>query len=295
MTSLLRRMRRLLAGTLLAATVAAPALADWRTDIGTFRIGLVSPSGERALPGLELVRETFSQTLRMPVEIFVAKDYPALVDAQASGRIEYAVYSALAYAAAARLCECVEPLAAPVGQDGATGLRAVLLLRSGLPGGEVPEVAVAAVQLSLAGPAAFLGKGPDVPKFRPRAVATAEEAEALFAAGQADGMVGWLATDAAGDKDASGTVARLDALGQATTARTIAWRGPVLAFGPHAVRRSLDPQARKALAAMLTGLAATKPDVLEALSPRHPGGFRPVAPIDYASASEALQALLEAE
>ncbi|MCB1418122.1 MAG: PhnD/SsuA/transferrin family substrate-binding protein [Notoacmeibacter sp.] len=295
MTGIRRIATAWLAGAALSLQLPGPALADWRADIGTFRIGVVSPDGQRAVPGMELVRDAFSKALGMPVEVFVARDFPALVDAQASGRIEYAVYSALAYAAAARLCDCVEPIAAPVGQDGATGTRSILVLRQGLPAGVVPQVAIAAAQTDLAGPAAFLATGPGVPEIRRRIVENMEAAEALFVSGEVDGIIGWLATGPDGDQERSGTAARLESLGRQPSAHTIAWRGPVLAYGPHTVRRSLDPQARKALAGLLAGMAATKPDVLEALSPLHPGGFRAVGPIDYATASEALEAVLKTE
>src|SRR5205085_1730708 len=65
------------------------------------------------------------------VEFVVARDYAALIDAQASARIEYAIYSATAYATALQRCGCVEPLVAPVDTDGAAGIRSVLLTRDG--------------------------------------------------------------------------------------------------------------------------------------------------------------------
>src|SRR5690606_4354540 len=73
----------------------------------------------------------FTKALGLKVEFFVARSYAALIDAQASSRIEYAVYSASAYAAAYRRCACVEPLVAPTGEDGSIGIRSVLIAKDG--------------------------------------------------------------------------------------------------------------------------------------------------------------------
>ena len=89
----------------------------------------------QAVPGLSILKRAYSQALGIPVEIFVARDYAALIDAQATARVDYAIYSTTAYATAALLCSCVEPVVAPVGEDGATGIVAVLVTRDG----QLPE------------------------------------------------------------------------------------------------------------------------------------------------------------
>ena len=111
----------LLAGLL---APAAQSRAGWREDMKSFRIGLIAePGGGQGVTGLAALKQAYAQALGIPVEIFVARDYAALIDAQATARVDYAVYSTTAYATAALLCACVEPIAAPVGEDGATGIR----------------------------------------------------------------------------------------------------------------------------------------------------------------------------
>uniref|UniRef100_UPI0038B2F65B PhnD/SsuA/transferrin family substrate-binding protein n=1 Tax=Mesorhizobium neociceri TaxID=1307853 RepID=UPI0038B2F65B len=116
----------------LATTVALLALpytahADWRDQIGTFRIGIVAePGAGNTVPGLALLTDAYGKALGMKVEFVVAHDYAALIEAQANARIQYAVYSATAYATASERCGCVEALVAPVDADGATGIRSVL-------------------------------------------------------------------------------------------------------------------------------------------------------------------------
>ncbi|MDP3896520.1 MAG: PhnD/SsuA/transferrin family substrate-binding protein, partial [Mesorhizobium sp.] len=129
-------------GRLLAASFVAvlglailPARAGWREDLGTFRIGMVAaPGSGPVIEGAAAVRNAYATALAMPVEIFVARDYGALIDAQASSRIEYAIHSSSSYAAAFRMCGCVEPLVAPVSEDGSQGIRSVLIARAGGPG-----------------------------------------------------------------------------------------------------------------------------------------------------------------
>src|SRR5690606_6073024 len=82
--------------------------------------------------GLAEIRSMFSRAIGRPVEVVAARNYEALVAAHVSGRVDYAVYTALAYAAAAR-CECVEPLATPMTADGAIGVRSVLISRRNSP------------------------------------------------------------------------------------------------------------------------------------------------------------------
>ncbi|WP_292435466.1 PhnD/SsuA/transferrin family substrate-binding protein, partial [Mesorhizobium sp.] len=127
---------RTCAAALAVLSAAPPAHADWRADIGTFRIGIVAePGGGNTVPGLARLTDAYTNALGMKVEFVVARDYAALIEAQASGRIQYAVYSALAYATASERCGCVEPLVAPVDADGAAGVRSVLVTRDGkVPG-----------------------------------------------------------------------------------------------------------------------------------------------------------------
>ena len=119
----------LLAG-LLAQT--GDSLAGWREDMKTFRIGMIAePGAGQTVTGLAALKQAYAQALGIPVEIFVARDYAALIDAQATARVDYALYSTTAYATAALLCACVEPVAAPVSDDGATGIKAILVTRDG--------------------------------------------------------------------------------------------------------------------------------------------------------------------
>jgi len=281
----------------LAAFAAAswPAHADWRDDIGTFRVGIVAePGGGNTIPGLARLTDAFANALGMKVEFVVARDYAALIEAQASGRVQYAVYSALAYATASERCGCVEPLVAPVDADGAVGIRSVLVTRDG----RLPDLAAMASHRIAIAPAGNVGgallpmaalsaEGVRIAQDSPflTRAASATAAEAMLSGGEADGLFGWEPAGADGQPTHSGgTVARLEVAGMQGASLRVLWTSGLLRYGPHAVRSDLDPEAKRRLTVFLTNLKSQTPDVYDLLESTHSGGFTPAAPGDYAMA-----------
>jgi phosphonate transport system substrate-binding protein len=278
--------------TLLAASWSNPVRADWRDDIGTFRIGLVAePGAGNTVPGLATLTDAYTNALGMKVEFVVARDYAALIEAQTNGRVEYAVYSATAYATALQRCRCVEPLVAPVDSDGAVGIRSVLLTR----GGKVQDIAamkahriamapsdsVGGSLLPLAGLAA---EGVKVPEDAPFLIhaSSATAAETMLVDGEADALFGWAPVAAGGQSDVpGGTEARLEAAGIGEPELKTVWMSGPLRYGPHAVRSDLDPEAKRRLTMFLTNLKSMSPDVYDLLETKHSGGFTIAGPKDY--------------
>lgn len=277
------------AGLALAASL--PASANWQDDLGTLRIGMVSPSGSRAVAGLGKMTRAFEEAAGVPAEIFVARDSEALIRAIASGRVHYALLSATGYAVADAYCQCVEPLAAPRGVDGAVGVRGALIARRGqamqelgrarVVAGSVDEVgpqvlALAALQdiASPGGYGAVLHSG------------SQSQAEAAFAEGQAEVLVGWVpafADDRAVSR--SGTLKRLEKLGIAPSELEIIWTSGVVAFGPHAVRRDIPVQLKVRLGSFLENLYNANPEIYALLEPYRGGGFKKIGAADYEAAA----------
>jgi phosphonate transport system substrate-binding protein len=273
------------------AVWSGPAQADWRDDIGTFRVGIVAePGAGNTVPGLALLTEAFTNALGMKVEFVVARDYAALIEAQANARIEYAIYSATAYATASQRCGCIEPLVAPVDSDGAVGIRSVLLTRDGklpdLAAMESHRIAMApldSVGGSLLPLAALSAEGRKVAEDAPFLVHadSAEAAETMLVDGKADALFGWVTAAADGRPEASGTQARLEAAGLSAAALRVVWTSGLLRYGPHTVRSDLDPEAKRRLTVFLTNLKSMTPDVYDLLESKHSGGFTVVAAKDY--------------
>lgn len=285
-----------------AALAASAAQAGWREEIGTFRIGMVAqPGAGRTVLGLARIKEAFAGVLAMPVEVFVARDLAALVEAQANARVDYAVYPATAYAVVSRLCACVEPLAAAIGEDGSTGVRAVLIARSPGPDRDPPGAQrdppnLAGLRIAVPPAGAVIRDlvatgGPAGLELSASGAVLVEadgaaHAEKMFLDGSVDVILGWEPSMRSG-QPAAGTEARLVAAGAAPL--TLLWRSEPLRYGPHAIRLGLDPEVKAALIAFLTGLRDVMPDVYELLEKQHGGGFLPVSQQDYAIALEMVE------
>lgn len=288
---------------LVAAAASQPAGAgDWRTRIGTFRVGIVAePGAGNTVPGLGQLTDAYSKALGMEVEFLVARDYAALVEAQAAGRLHYAVHSALSYAATVHRCGCVEPLASPSDGDRAVGMRSVLIRREGAAGSSAttrkiriavaPPDDVAGSLLPLAG-RAFSLSGQSVATWGEIAANSASDAERMLANGEADAMFGWQKAAPEGEPDpAGGTLARLEAAGVPPGQLKVLWRSDVLRYGPHAVLEELDSEAKRRLGVFLLNLKAQSPQIHDLLETRHAGGFVRASSPDYRAAQDVIQAI----
>jgi len=284
------------------AASCPPAAAGWREDIGTFTIGIVAePGSGNGIAGLGTLNDAFANALGIKVEFLVARSYPALIDAQVSARIDYAIYSAAAYAAAYERCGCIEPLVAPTDESGALGIRSVLVTRDG----RLPSTSdLAGRRIALLPPDSMAGHQLPLASFSPNgrrlsgeenffvAAQSAEAAEAMLAEGSVDAIFGWEPAGPAGSGEIEGgTVQRLAAAGVDPAALSVVWRSDVLRYGPHAVSTSLDPEPRERLAGFLTGLRRNDPVLYETLESRHLGGFAAASQADYAPALEIVRSL----
>ena len=265
----------------LAASLAfgMPVAASSQEAAAPFRIGMIAPPGE----GFAAMERAFSEALGTTVEVVVAGSYAELMEAQISRRVDYALYSASAYAAASIRCECLRPVAAPVAASGAEGLRSALIVRrpAGGEAGGPARVAIGPAD-SLATRLAPLAFWEEANRMRAEGrlveAGSAGEAEAMFLRGAVDGFFGWVPARAQDDgaAPAGGSVARLRAAGVGAADYEIGWLSPLLRHGPHAVRADM-PQERI--------------DALLAVLGREGGGLVAVSQDDYAAVTEALRAL----
>lgn len=273
--------------------------ADWRQEMGTFRVGMIAAAAP-STAGLAALRRSYSAALGMPVDFFIARDFAMLIDAQASSRVEYAIYSATAYATASELCQCVEPLSAPLDVDGALGLRSIVIARRDLvsalsdlpkagllvppddsiPGWQAPLALLAEDGLPLRGDEPFVIKAE-----------SAAAAEQKFIAGESGAIIGWeRVTDADEGLPAGGTLDRLKRAGVDPSALEIIWRSPVLRYGPHTVRKALSSEAKVILTDYLAEVHSKDPQAYDLLSGGHAGGFAPVDDLAYAPVKELVRA-----
>ena len=292
-TIMTTKTARCLAGAAMAALLWVPiAAAEADGTLAMLRIGMVAhPAAGDRIDGAAMIEKAFSEATGLPTQIFVARDYAALIDAQSRGRIDYGVYSATAYATARLACDCLEPIAAPIGADGTTGMRAVLIERKDRSG-EAGVIATVPGDVTHWLEAARSASEADSERFVE--AANASEAEALFVSGEASGIIGWMPVRTASTPE-GGTLSRLVEAGISPDELEVVWESEPLRFGPHAVRSDMPGAIRNALVLFLAGLHDTQPDVFQHLEPTRQGGFVRVSDRDYAVAKAMVTRLSEIE
>lgn len=280
-------------------------LADWRDEMKALRVGYLS-SGAPAADSTRLdpFRAYLEARIGLPVELVPATTYASLIDAEASGRVQYAIHSATSFAAANAACQCIEPLAVASAFDGSTGFYAILLVRADSPIASLADAGGARLALSgddsvagrLVPLKALAAEGMDANTyFSELLTAPGPEAaiEALLA-GVADIAVGW--SSLSGDAAAGysfGVLTRMVIDGDLSMdAVRVIWQSRLIPFGPHAVRRDIAPELKSLLADALFAMASEAPDVLDAVDRTGwgGGGFVAVDARDYAVISELVAA-----
>ncbi len=294
----MRSVLRVAALALAVVGVAAlPARAGWRDDLKVLRIGTVAPHGAAYdMARLEPFRAYMQDRLGLPVEIVATADYGALIDAQASARVQYAIHSASSYVTTEALCACVEPVALPTAFDGSHGFHSVLVAHAG---GAIASLADArGKRLALTGADSVAGRlvplkalaaeGIDARSYFSSLLTAPdpEQAITMLFTDEADLATGWssLSGDAA-QGYSFGVFTRMVSAGALAMDRLkIVWKSPLIPFGPHVVRRDLPEEAKTLIASALMAMADAAPDALDAVdgSSIGGGGFAPVTAKDYA-------------
>lgn len=286
-----------LASTMLASTQLANA--EWRKDIGVFRIGISSIDEKPIRPEkLEPFRVAMSAALEMPVEIFLARNAAALMDAMASSRIEYAIVSAIGYATLDSSCKCVEPLVAPIGANGIDAFRSTLVVNADkiqsladLPGRKIalgPSYSVAGHMLPMS---EFKIGGFTFAEAHVKLEPTKdlESAIQLTLAEQVDGFFGWEQVVVGTDKMASAPYDRL--LENHQMPMVTLWNSQPIRFGPHIVHQSVAREAKQLLRDILPKLHEIAPLAFDSVSPDMSGSLVPVDADDYRAAKKLVETL----
>jgi phosphonate transport system substrate-binding protein len=269
------------------------------------RIGFLASANPRAdMVRLEPFRAYLAEHLAVPVDLLPFRDYQALIAAEAGDRVNYAINSAVSYAAADAKCNCLDPLAVPTALDGARGYYALLLTRADSPIKSLADAKGARVALSaedsIAGRLVPLRGFADA-KIDPKAYFSEvvmkpgpEAAIAALLSGEVDLAVGW--SSLRGDPTAGysfGVLTRMVAEGRLAMDQVrVAWQSPLIPFGPHTIRRDAPEGFRPVLLDVLSGLAETAPEIMDAVDPTSfgGGGFVPARPEDYAMIVELVAA-----
>ncbi|HEY5080727.1 MAG TPA: phosphate/phosphite/phosphonate ABC transporter substrate-binding protein [Bauldia sp.] len=281
----------------LAVGAADAGAADWRDATKVLRVGFLSsasPAGD--VKRLEPFRAYLETRISLPVELVPATTAAALIDAEVTGRVAYAIDSAAGYATAAAECACVEPLAAPIAADGSRGYHAILVVRADSPIHDLAGMAGSRLAVSAAD--SLAGRLVPMKAFATAGIDPATHFASLFEApgpedaiaavldGRADVATGWSSIEGdAASGYSFGVLTRMVLERRLAMDRvSIVWQSPLIPFGPHVVRKEMPPELKALLSNALTAMAKEAPDVLDAVdrSTFTGGGFAAVGAADYA-------------
>lgn len=262
------------------------AHAEWRDDIKVFRVGV--PVGENAsyrLRQAEPFRQYLQRKLGVHVELFPATSYDAMIDAAATARIHYGIFSATAYVSADIACQCLEPVAIPSAEDGSDGYHAILVARADgriysltdAKGGRLAAGPSGSVTGNVVPFAAFAADGIDPKTYFSAVIDTRSPEDALAALllGEADIALAWssLAGDAATGFSA-GTLAKMVADGTlAMEGIRVIWQSERIPYGPHAIRRDLPGELKALIAESILAMPAEDPAAADAIGRAGDGGM----------------------
>ena len=267
---------KMFAFLLIAFGIPNGAQADWRKDIGTFKIGIVAGNDiAGTLTRIEPFRAAVSKALGLKVEIFPARNYQTLINAQTAARIEYVIYSASAYATAWKACKCVEPLVVPRSGDDASIYYSIIIAAENGPQSTSQLASAKLVGLSKTSFAGHLfavqqlkSQGVNLPE-KIEFETSGEEALVQFAKGKYNALIGW--SSLAGDKARGYSRGTLNMLTKKSY--KVIWQSSPIPHRPHVVKKSLAGEAKNLLRNALTELFKSDPVAYDAVEPVFSGGF----------------------
>ncbi|MCP4185174.1 MAG: PhnD/SsuA/transferrin family substrate-binding protein [Hyphomicrobiales bacterium] len=256
--------------------------ADWRTDIGTFRIGVVAEGTlDETYAKIEPFRLAIAEALGLNVEIFIAKNYRTLINAHVAARIEYAVYSATAYASVWKSCECVEPIVIPKSYDGAESYKSVIIASDD---GPKKLTDLAGSKMAGLSKSSFAGYKFAVFELESNGVLlpehiefsdSGEDAISEFVSGKYNTLIGW--SSLSGDPGAgysSGTLKLIaEQNGGTSIPYKIIWKSSAIPHRPHVVRKNLAGEAKILLRNTLNAMFDSDPVAYDSIEPVFGGGF----------------------
>jgi phosphonate transport system substrate-binding protein len=282
--------------TLLAAMVGlasaqaiGPAAADWREDVGVFRIGILGGVlGEAQLKAFACLDHLVEEKMQVPVELYTSANYNGVMQGLLDGELDAAALGAGAYAGVyLRDPDAVEPLVAVEQLDGTRGYHAVLFVRADSPYQSVDDLRGRSVMFTdRNSTSGFL-----VPLFELRRAGYSlrhfgsygfsgghPEAVRAVLDGQFDAGVTW--TSGIGDYQdghSRGNLHRMVRMGELDMNDIrILWSSDLIAEGPVVVRKSLPQEAKDIYKQILIDLPKQHQSCFRAIAGGAAAGYAPV-------------------
>jgi phosphonate transport system substrate-binding protein len=281
--------------TLLATTAAAsalfglPAAADWRSEIGTYNIGLLGGENEGdRLRRHGCLQETMSERLGMPVALYPASDYAGVMQGLIAGQLHQAALGASGYAGIhLQDPDAVEPIFTTAQVDGSLGYYSVMVVRAD---GDIRELEdMQGRSLAYADPNSTSGYL--VPRAELEAQGIGEDyfsqtgfggghEQAVVAVlnGQYDAGVTWISGQGSREEGFSrGNLRRMvdNGLLDMDDVR-IVWQSSLIPNGPTVVRKDLPQEARDIVVDVYDSLHVDDPACFAEIAGGDGAGFEPI-------------------
>lgn len=257
------------------------------------RLGVVVAADDTARDRVEPFRLAMEEIVDLPVDLFLLDTLGDAIERIVDGKIDYVRLSPSAYAAAHRICDCVEPLVTAGPDDFPARFYAILVSRRGAGNTSLEDLkgtrlavgnkhAVAAYRVPLANLAA---DGVNARAHFQTLVEVQNPLEGLRAIldGRVQASLAW--SSLAGEAKNGFTAGTLNDYyvsgAKGFSDLEIVWRSPPIPYSAHVVAKNLPDALKRRLRAGLMDLRREAPDAYLAIEPDLPGGFEPVVHADY--------------
>lgn len=284
----------LIALIFLVFVFAGSTLAQESADLpDRLRLGVVVAGEENARDRVEPFRLALEDISDLPVDLFLMDTMGDAVEAIAEGRIDYARLSPSAYAAAYRLCSCIEPLVTAGPDDFPARFYAILVGKSGTE--KISLADLKDVRLAVGGKNSSTGyrvplanlaaDGIDVRAHFSALVEVQDPVDGIRALldGRVQAALAW--STLAGEAKNGYTAGTLNDYyvsgGRGFKDLEIVWRSPPIPYSAHSLGKDLPDVLKRRLRAGLMDMRREDPGAYLAIEPDLPGGFEPVVHADY--------------
>lgn len=267
------------------------ALAD--NEVTRFRVGVAIGTQEDAREQMEPFRVALEKIIDRPVDLYLIDTMGGLVEALASGEIDYARLTPTAYAATDALCECVEPMVSARPDEKTDRFHAILVAPKkeelttlqdlkGVHLGVEDTRSVAGYRVPLAN-LKYEGVDPWTHFSALIQVADGVKGARAVLDGRLGATLAW--STMSGDQKSGYSAGSLRDIYKANKRDlgklSVVWQSQGIPFSAHVVRTALPDDMKRALRAGLMELKESSARAYRAIEPDFPGGFIPVVHSDY--------------
>jgi len=271
----------------LACFAPIEARGDWRDTVKGLRIGVVGADNPTAAASrMKPFADHVETVLGIGTEIIPFRSLNAIIEAQTGGRIDIAAHSATSFVAARAQCGCLEAVAVPMAEDGATHFYAIAIARKADKVAGLSDLDGRPVALGRPGdtaayrvPVGYLKREGTLPEgFFESARTFGDHVAALDALmdRRIDAVFTW--SSMIGDLAAGysrGPLRRAVKDGRISMSQIdIAWRSPAIPHGPVTIRSDLPAEFKAELRRLVLALYDENADAYFALEAWFGFGFR---------------------